>query len=267
MNTKRIPPLIATCMLMLAILACKLGGTPGSSTTPTPEAPATEPPVTMTPATGSSETTGACNNPYLPVVVGATWNYNLTGPVPGTFTRSILSMDTGGFNDQDVFGTGITRQGKWTCDNGALTALDPTGGSNTASVNSENIQADFQTTSASGVTLPAVLNPGDTWTQAVTLEGTELIHGIQVPAKNEFSNPCKVIGTESITVAAGTFNAVHIDCTTDMKITITMNNTPIVAPVHFTASSWYAEHVGLIKTTTTGGNLDSTIELVSYNIP
>src|SRR5438876_152919 len=111
MNTKRIPPLIATCILTLAILACNLGGTPGSSTTPTPEAPATEPPVTMTPTAGSSETTGACSNPYLPVVVGATWNYNLTGPVPATFTRSILSMDASGFNDQDVFGTGITRQG------------------------------------------------------------------------------------------------------------------------------------------------------------
>src|SRR5690242_4073621 len=176
MNTKRIPPMIATCMLIFAILACNLGSTPGTSTTPTPEAPATEPPATSVPTAGSSETTGACSNPYLPVVVGATWNYNFTGSAPGNFTRSILSVDASGFNDQDVFETGITRQGKWTCDSGALTALDPTGGSNTANVSSENIQADFQSTSASGVTLPATLNPGDTWTQAVTLEGTELIH-------------------------------------------------------------------------------------------
>jgi len=99
MNTKRIPPLIASCVLMFAILACSLGTPSGSGATSTPEAHETEPPATMTPAGGSPETSGACSNPYLPVVIGATWNYNLTGTAPGNFTRSILSVDASGFTD------------------------------------------------------------------------------------------------------------------------------------------------------------------------
>ncbi len=263
MNTKRIPVWIASSALLLATLACNLGKAPAANPTQAPQGN----PATSAPTSAPAQSTGPCSNPYLPVVVGATWNYNLTGPIPATFTRSILTVDANGFTDQDVFDKGITRQGKWTCENGALTALDPTGAGYTANVSSQNVQANFQSTSASGVTLPATLNPGDTWTQAVTLEGTENIAGNQVPAKNEFSNPCKVIGTESITVAAGTFNAVHLECNTSMQITVTMNNVPIQTPVNFTASSWYAERVGLIKTVISGGKLDSTIELTAYHIP
>jgi hypothetical protein len=99
------------------------------------------------------------------------------------------------------------------------------------------------------------------------LEGTENINGLEVPAKNEFSNTCTVAGKESITVAAGTFDAVRVDCQTAMNITITMNGAPISSPFTFTATSWYAENVGLIKTVSTGDQLDSTLELTSYSIP
>lgn len=253
MKTKNPLTLLVVTALLLSTLACNIG-----ASVPTGDGEAQSP--------SGSTSGGACANPYLPVVVGATWNYSLTGSTSDTFTRSIVSVDAGGFTDQDVFGTGVTRQGKWTCDNGAVTALDPTSG-NSASVNTENVSVDFHTTSASGVTLPAVLNQGDTWTQTITLEGTENINGLEVPAKNEFSNTCTAGGRESVTVAAGTFDAVRIDCQTNMNITITMNGAPISSPFSFTATSWYTEKVGLIKTATSGTDLDSTVELTSYTIP
>jgi hypothetical protein len=266
MKTKSLSMFLGITILLLSMLACNLGKGPAPEGNENPAQTGSSTEVPNVAPSDSTSGNGACTNPYLPIVAGATWNYNLTGPQSDTFTRSIVSVESSSFTDQDVFGTGVTRQGKWNCDNGALTALDPTSG-NSASVNSENVSVDFQTTSASGVTLPASLNPGDTWTQAITLEGTENFNGLDVPAKNEFTNTCTVGSTESVTVAAGTFDAVRVDCQTAMTITITMNDAPISTPITFTATSWYAEKVGLIKTVSTGSGLDSTVELTSYSIP
>lgn len=271
MNIKRFTPILTAGMLTLSTLACNLGIPAGSTPTPNSgsgnettvptEAPATEIPATEAPA----QNAGACQNPYLPVIVGATWSYNLTGPIPDTFTRSIISVDANGFTDQDVFGTGVTRQGKWTCDNGNLTALNPSG--NSANVTSDNVIADFQTTSSSGVTLPGSINSGDTWNQATTIEGTEHISDQDIPAKNEFSNSCTAAGVESITVTAGTFDTLRVDCQTTTNITVTVLNNPIQTSLSFTTTSWYAENIGWIKTITSGSGLDSTIELLSYSVP
>jgi len=200
------------------------------------------------------------------VVTGATWNYKLTSSTPDTFTRSIVAANGSSFTDQDVFGTGVTRQGKWSCESGNLTALDPSNGGS-ASVSTENVSVEFQTTATNGVTLPGTVNPGDTWQQTLTLEGTQTISDMVIPAKNEFSNSCEAIGLESVTVEAGTFDAMRVDCLTTMKISITMQETPIETVLTLHGPSWYAEGVGMVKSTSTGEGLDSTTELVSYSIP
>ena len=272
MKITKLTPSLAICALVLSTLACNIGSAaPSAANTPPPaaetEASLTEPSISTSISTEAPTTAAsACDNPYLPVIVGATWNYTISGPIPDTFTRSIISANETSFTDQDVFGTGVTRQGQWACEAGAVTALDPTSG-NSASVNSENISVDFETTSASGVTLPATLNSGDTWTQTVTLEGTETINGQAIPAKNEFSNVCTVIGPETITVTAGTFDAIHIDCVTTMNIIITLGGASTSTPIVFNASNWYADNVGLLKTVSTGNGLDGTVELTGYNIP
>jgi hypothetical protein len=260
--------LIAGGVLVLSMLACNFGKSPVSpapvieetESAPTPVAESlTEVPV----PTGGS---GACANAYMPVVMGATWNYKMTGSMPDTFTRSIVTAGESGFTDEDTFGTGVTRQGKWNCENGDLIALNPSNG-NSASVNAENVSVDFQTTALSGVTLPATVAPGDAWDQTLTLEGTETVNDLVIPAKNEFTNSCKAIGIESVTVEAGTFDAMRLECLTTMKITITMQETPIQTTLTMNGVSWYAQKVGMVKSISTGEGMDSTIELISYSIP
>ena len=250
-------------LLGLTLASCNMG------LTPAPETAITENTVetTATEATGVvSEPSDACGNPLLPIKVGATWNYKLTGPVADTFTHSILSVDGSGFTDQDVFGTGVTRQGKWNCDNGNLIALNPTSGVS-ASVITANMELDFETTEFSGVTLPAAIHAGDTWAQTATLEGVQSINGTDIPARNQFISTCTAVGPESITVEAGTFEATRFDCQTDINITIAMGDQDVQAPLKFNSSNWYVENIGMVKTTVLGDGLDSTIELVSYNIP
>lgn len=265
--------------LVFSISACNIGATapPEDSTTTSPtqtpetestpatsatEVSATEAPTTMPPAS-----TNACDNPYQPVVAGATWNYKLSGPIPDTFTHTILSVESDGFTEQDEFGTGVTRQGKWRCEDGNLIALNPSGGSS-ASISTEGVSVDFETTEQSGVTLPASIQPGDTWTQSLTLEGTQTISGTSYAASNQFTNECTAIGIESVTVEAGTFDAMRVECQTNMNITVALDpNNPISTPLSSTNISWYAENIGMVKTSTTGAGLESTIELVSHNIP
>jgi len=267
MKTNKMSYLIAGGVLVLSMLACNLGNSP-DPTVPLPQDTTNESvPNTEAPAdTSSSSTSGACTNPYMPIITGASWSYKLTGPVSDTFTRSITSVEADSFADQDVFGTGVTRQSKWNCDNGNLVALNPAdGGSST--INTEDYSVDFQTTALSGETLPATVNAGDTWEQTMTLEGTQSINETIIPTKNQFSNTCKAIGIESVTVEAGTFDAMKVECLTVMDLTITMNDNPIQQNLTLNNVNWYVENIGLVKTTTTGGGLDSMVELTTYSIP
>jgi hypothetical protein len=265
MKINKISHWIVITGLAISLAACNIGEVPPPAAETSTENSSSVT-ATDTPVVAGTDVSGACANPLMPIKADATWNYKLTGAVSDTFTRSILSVHSDGFTDQDVFGTGVTRQGEWTCDNGNLIALNPASGVS-ANVTTANMSVDFQTTEFSGVTLPAAIHAGDTWAQTATLEGTQSINGTDIPARNQFINSCTAIGPETVTVEAGTFEATRFDCVSTMNITITMAGEEIQAPLTFNSSNWYAENIGLLKTTVAGDGLDSTIELVSYNIP
>ncbi len=267
MKTNKSTILLAGATLLLSMLACNMGQSPDPFVPipPTVSQGLTESATAATEVPANA-TAGACANPYMPVVAGATWNYKLTGPTPDTFTKSILSVEASGFTDQDAFGSGVTRQGKWNCENGNLTALNPSDG-NSANVTTEGVSIDFETTAMSGLTLPATINAGDAWEQTLTLEGTQTINETVMPAKNQVTNTCKAVGIESVTVEAGTFDAMKVECITVMNIEIVMNDTPIQNSMTINGTNWYAEKVGLVKTISLGTGFDSATELTSYSIP
>ena len=194
------------------------------------------------------------------------WNYNLTGTYPDTYTHTILSMSDSGFTEQDAFDSGVTRQAQWNCENGNLITLNSNNGGS-ANVSTEGVEVNFETKELSGITLPADINPGDTWSQSLTLEGTQTISGTSYPAGNSLTSDCTAIGVESVTVPAGTFDAMRVDCTTVLNPWMNMEGTEIKNTITLAGSNWYAPNVGLIKQASTGSGLDSTTELLSYNIP
>jgi len=268
MNIRNFFYWLAVSMTTLCVAGCAAANNANPNSTQAPEnTPAAETPTVAAPTDAPPVASNACSNPYMPIVAGATWDYKLTGPISDTFKHTILNVESDSFTEQDEFGTGVTRQGKWQCDNSNLIALNPSAGGS-ASVSTEGISVDFQTKDLSGVTIPAEINPGDTWTQALTLEGTQTINNLSFPASNKFSSNCKAIGVESVTVEAGTFDAMRVECENAMDITISLaENTPSNTVLTFTNIVWYAQNVGMVKTSTSGMGLDSTIELTSYNIP
>jgi len=264
MRSRILFPVLSVMVLILASLACSLPGATSSGSVP---APAGETPAANNvPASGGGS--GACNNPLYPVVVGASWSYSFTGAAPGNFTRSITAVNADGFTDQDVFASGISRAGEWKCNAGSLIALKPDSGASNATAQSQNVSADFKTTSMDGVTLPGKVNPGDKWSQNFTMEGTVTVGGRGIAAKDQVAFSCTAAGTESVTVPAGTFNAVHMDCTSNITIIITMNGTDAPRTVSTTSTMWYAPGVGMVKSDNViNGSGNSTLELTAYHIP
>lgn len=285
--------IIARSLLIGAILAlsgCSLGGEPTvrsfptaventavptaaptaqpSPTTENPTAPSVAPtarpsPVAENPTTivQATPTAGLCQHPYYPVVAGASWEYQMSGISGGTFVRSIISVRENGFDDQDVFSAGVTRQGRWECREGNLISLTPGSGT---SVIASNVQANFTIESNTGITFPADPRPGTEWAQTIIYRSQQTIGDKSMESRNELNLSCKAIGTERVSVPASDFEALRVDCTTQLGISIAG------APAFnmtVTGSSWYAVGVGWVKSRDSGDMGVTEIVLLSYTIP
>ena len=254
-------PFFALAFLLLTSLACSLpGAAPVSPSSSPQDAPATLPPAPIQ-EVSTEAPVADCFNPYYPVAQGDTWEYEVSGSATDTFTRSILSASGSEFTDQDVFGSGTTRTGQWKCESGNLIALTP-GGS--ASVDTAGQTFNFTITSNSGITFPANLEVGNAWSQDIAYEGTQDAGGTQITSQNQATTSCTATGRESVTVPAGTFDALKVECNSRISISIS-GGSPIV--IEAPSVAWYAEGVGMVKTVSSGSGFDSTIVLKSYQIP
>jgi hypothetical protein len=291
MKMKIVRLALSTVILLLA--ACSSGRGPtagvsatpaveppvGPTVTPTREAPAgNAAPPTAEPTAGPSPTpapaatpappepapaAGPCQNPYYPVVTGASWEYQISGTSSDTFVRSITNVRENGFDDQDVFSAGVTRRGSWECREGELISLTPGSG---ASVIASDVQANFTIESNTGITFPADPRPGTEWTQTIIYRGQQTIGDTNVESRNVLNLSCKAIGMERVSVPAGDFEALRVDCTTQLDISISvplaMNLSTTV-----TGSAWYAPGVGWVKSRDSGEMGVTEVVLLSYTIP
>lgn len=259
LNMIKTHSLAAYSVLLTFVLltACSLpgAGTGDSVSTPDPGD-----------AGGGGAGTGPCTNPLMPVIAGASWNYQMTGSSSDTFARSILSVGGSAFTDQDVFASGVTRTGEWNCDSGNLIALDPVGGTS-ATVQTADMNSDFQTNAQSGVTLPASVAAGDAWTQSLSISGTTVVNELTAESTSDTTVSCTALGMESVTVPAGTFDAMKIDCQDSIEITVTISGVTVPTSISFMTTLWFAPSVGMVQSISTGSGVDATIALTSYSIP
>jgi len=284
--------LLPLLFLTLAALACTLGGLLPSPqgqtesgepitapqitfevpqlptvefTLPSPATPAIDsialPSPTALAATQAASPAAECQNTFYPVVPGAQWEYQISGTSSGTFTRSIVSVREDGFDDQDVFSAGVTRQGSWTCQQGNLISLTP---ASTASVTASDVQANFTVESNTGITFPADPQTGLEWTQTMVYLGQQKMGDINLDSRNEMRLSCKAIGLEKVSVAAGDFEALRVDCTTQLSISI--SGMPAFDTT-VSGSAWYAPGVGWVKSRDAGEMGVTEVVLLSYTIP
>ena len=269
---KKIFGTIPSLLLFMALIsACSLPG----NATPTATIPVVEEPQVTQPADPSDATPaaaeGLCTNAYFPVREGATWSYESTGSPAGdySYTDTVTSVRADGFTLNSQI-EDVTRTQEWSCKPEGLVALQ-LGGPSAATLNTQNMQLNLSVNNVSGVTFPSEITTGKEWQHMLEFEGAVDIGGTSAEATGAAESNFTALGTESVTVPAGTFDAMKIQV--DSTITINASFQGVSMPVTFTAKYifWFAQGVGSVKAEGTGEiagtSFSETIELQSYNIP
>lgn len=282
MEQNRITTLIApigVLLIIFTLVACS----------PPPSIPTQEPQVTETQAlpvettstaavplataAGNPPVTGVglCANAYYPVRQGATWTYRSSGGPAGeySFTDTITAVREDGFTLSTQIG-GLTRAQEWTCSAEGLAALQ-LGGAPAAMLNAQNIQMNLNVTGGNGVTFPGQISAGDQWQQNLDFSGNVTMMNQAADATGTAQMNFNAVGMESVTVPAGTFNALRVEADVTLNINATYEG--IALPVSFAGdyTYWFAEGVGWVKSigagNVLGASFSETTELQSYSIP
>jgi hypothetical protein len=121
------------------------------------------------------------------------------------------------------------------------------------------------------VTFPAAINPGDTWQHALEFTGKITVAGQVYDAKGEAQSSFQAIGFESVTVPAGSFDAIKIHVDTTININGSFNGISFPVRVTTPYDYWFVRDVGWVKASgagnVSGESFSETIELENYNIP
>ena len=213
-----------------------------------------------------------CDNTFLPAKQGATWTYSSNGGPGGTFTYTdtITSTRTDGFTITSQFAD-LTRTQDWMCQTDGLKAMQ-LGGGTAAGISTLGMTAAFTTTEVTGLSLPKEITSGMLWNYSLKMDGTMAMPGDQQAQSNGvYSVAMQEMGRETITVPAGTFEAVKIQ--SNATIDINTNFEGIAVPIKFngTTISWYVPGIGFVKSVENGDfggtTFSATTELQSFNIP
>jgi hypothetical protein len=206
-------------------------------------------------ASGSGD---ACDHPYLPLRQGATWSYGTSeGSMTWTVTSASSSAATMDFNIP-----GGTFTVNWTCAPGGLASYDfgSFGSSDLAGLGSVEI------VSSSGSWLPTVdeLESGASWSHEFTTSVSSAVEGFSVNIEATTTENFTAAGVETVSVPAGTFEAIRVD----ESATTTISGAPIPIPsTSSTGTYWYAPGVGIVRWTNSSEGYTGYGELTSYSVP
>lgn len=266
MRTKTLREIFLLTTGLAIIAACGSGDSSQGPVLPEIMESPGAPPGEADPITG-----GLCNHLLFPIKQDAAWMYYRTGGPNGDFAYSdtISEVHTDGFTLVSQFSSHANTQ-QWACLPEGLKALQ-LGGGTTASISMQNMIADFKTLEVSGISLPKEITPGLQWQYNISMEGPLEMPGEQAQSPGTFSLTMQELGSETVTVPAGTFEAVKIQATFTAQIDADFQGSPVPYAINGSSIVWYAPKVGYIKSIEnidfSGTTFTSTTELQTYNIP
>lgn len=251
-------------LLLTALTAC------GTDNTSAPEIVL---PIFQTPIPSTAFTaTEICDNVLYPTIQGAAWVYTSTGGPSGSFnyTNSITEVRADGFTLTSQF-TDTIRTQEWACQSDGLKALQLGGGS-AAGISIQSMTAELVTSEVTGISIPQTITPGMQWQYSLALQGTVAMPGDQQSQSNgTYSVTMKELGKETVTVPAGTFEAIKIQSNSDVDIIATFEGIEVPVKFNGTTITWYVPGVGYVRSVESGDfggtAFSAATELQSYSIP
>lgn len=227
---------------------------PAAQATATPTQVAVSNVTVETPTQEAPETAsgGLCSHPYYPVIDGATWVYEIGGDSQAVHTMSVeeegkFQVAVVGGESTSILEGLCTEKGIVLMDRG----MEGSFFTSTGSASTTSLSQD-------GVTLPNKMQVGDNWTQTFDMVGEGDDSEVRLEAK--IINNYNVVGKGSVTVPAGTFEALKIE----------QNGTLTMSGYEFTTHGtlWYVEGIGNVQAENGIGNGEmQLVQLVSYNFP
>jgi hypothetical protein len=256
--------IVSGFLLITSLTAC---GSGGGTPTAVPVDPGVGPVIVLPTAQPSDP----CLNEYFPVKNNATWTYSSTGSPSGPirFTNTVTNVRADGFTLAYQFGE-MTYNQEWACKPEGLVAQQ-LGPNNATSILAFQKFTNLQASNISGTIIPPNFVPGAEWTHALDIQG------VQNTASGAANMTARMAATytagnkETVTVPAGTFEAIAIEVSTVIDFTVVTQSNTVNLSVDSTYTIWYAPGVGLIKSSGYGklGGQDyyETIVLESYSTP
>jgi hypothetical protein len=257
----------------LAVTATESEATPLPVATATAEAAATPlatPTAGVTPdPIGDYQAQSACDHPYFPLREGATWTY-LQQSEGETFTWEWEVVEvTGDLNEavavvQANFDDELFITYHWECTEEGVFSFDY-GAIDFGAIDLEGITFSFDVVQSEGVMLPPPPEfiPGATWDNNYTVEASFAFEGQSFSSTTQHDGSYRAVDFETVTVRAGTFETLRVEGRSSSTTTVFGQSTNYSS----TSTQWYAYGVGWVRTTDTGLESSSTMELVSYHIP
>ena len=180
-----------------------------------------------------------CDNQYSPSALGDSWEYSGSNSALGAYSRTdtVTSSAAEAFT-VDTTISGLSYGVNYACTAAGLVANDPVQQYAGALLNIPNVPVNVKLTSNSGISLPSVINPGDTWQQSADFEATSQSFNLN----GRFVFNYTAIGFEDVTVPLGSFNALRVDAT----IRIEVSGFRILAGT-YTTSTWMVPGIGVVK--------------------
>lgn len=250
-------------ILLIASAAC--GPTPQVTQSPNPSA-VPQPTNTPNPA-------GLCANNLIPVKQGATWTYTDNAGTSDSedFTATFSSVRPDGFTVSVTSAGSPAIDQQWTCTPAGIVASSLGSGQGVLGLTVAGIQASLSTSNPTGVTLPANVQTGTKWPYGLDIAGSLSQGNLQADLKGNIATSMEAVGTESVTVPAGTFNAIKVQGTSTLSVGASYQGLSLPITSVINTTFWFAPGVGWIKSTESGNLLgtafSSTTELKSYTIP
>jgi hypothetical protein len=245
--------IIVLVLSILALSACNLPERQVSQlktpTITTPVLPAPSPtPISL------------CANPYFPSQLGNSWQYSGSNSALGTYNRTD-SVSQSGADSFTVNSTlaGVSYDVNYGCSAAGITASDPVQQYAGALLSGPNAPLSVNLSAVSGITLPAKINPGDTWQQTANFSASSP----QLNASGTIVIDYTAVGYENVTVPSGTYKALRVDATIRILVT------PLkIEAGSYTASTWLVQDIGLVKSEgashITGIEFSDSLQLNSF---
>ncbi len=225
-------PLMALILVfsLASLSACNL---PERQALPTPTQPAASV-IESTPTP-----TPLCANRYFPTASGSRWEYSGSDSLTGAYTRTdtVTNTQAASFTLATSVGN-VAYSVVYDCTSKGLTSENPIQQYAGALLSSPDAPVSVKMTSNSSSSLPAQMTPGDTWQQTADWQASSP----QLNINGRFVFDYTAIGSENISVPAGTYNAFRVDTTIRIEVT----GLHVLAGT-YTTTSWWAPDVGLVK--------------------